>query len=105
MNIALLSHQCKHYSTTGAHNIAMHIGKRIQELMKARKVSGKEMAAHCGITPGAVSSWFATGRISKENLAMAAELLKVSTDELISGETISSHGNVDASRQFTGEVQ
>lgn len=63
----------------------MHIGQRIKELMDAKKVSGKEMAAYCGITPGAVSSWFSTGRISKEKLAMAAELLKVSTDELISG--------------------
>lgn len=82
----------------------MHIGKRIKDLMQDKKVSGKEMAAHCGITPGAVSSWFSTGRISKENLALAAELLKVSTDELISGVEIKKHGNVDASRPFTGEV-
>lgn len=104
MNIALLNKHCKHYSTATPQNIAMHIGKRIQQLMKDRKVSGKEMAAYCGITPGAVSSWFSTGRISKENLAMAADLLKVSTDELISGESITSLANVDASRQFTGEV-
>lgn len=82
----------------------MHIGKRIQRLMKLKKVATKEMAAHCGITPSAVSSWFSTGRISKENLALAAELLKVSTDELISGEAENNSGNVTAARAFTGEV-
>lgn len=64
----------------------MHIGTRIKQLMKEKKVSTKEMAAYCGgVTPGAVSNWFATGRISKENVMLAAELLKVSTDELITG--------------------
>ena len=63
----------------------MHIGQRIKKLMDAKGISGKEMAAHCGITPGGVSSWFSTGRISKEKLALAAELLKVTTDDLISG--------------------
>jgi SOS-response transcriptional repressor LexA len=82
----------------------MHIGQRIKELMEVKKISGKEMAIHCGITPGAVSSWFSTGRISKEKLAMAAELLGVSTDKLISGEANQKLGNVDAARAFTGEV-
>lgn len=82
----------------------MHIGKRIQRLMKSQKVSTKEMAAHCGVTPSAVSAWFATGRISKEKLAMAADLLKVSTDDLISGDIENNTGNVSAARAFTGEV-
>ena len=82
----------------------MHIGLRIKELMDANKVSGKEMAAYCGITPGAVSSWFSTGRISKEKLAMAADLLKVSTDELISGEYSTKTGNVGAIKAPAGEV-
>lgn len=85
-------------------NLAMHIGLRIKKLMDAKKISGKEMAAHCGITPGGVSSWFSTGRISKEKLAMAAELLKVTTDDLISGDAIQQHGNVDVARAFTGEI-
>ena len=82
----------------------MHIGKRIQRLMKSKKVATKDMAAHCGITPSAVSAWFSTGRISKENLAMAADLLKVSTDDLISGDIENKIGNVSAARAFTGEV-
>lgn len=63
----------------------MHIGQQIKQLMKDRGVTTKAMAAHCDITPGAVSSWFATGRISKEKLALAAALLRVTTDDLISG--------------------
>ena len=62
----------------------MHIGERIKKLMKDRGVSPQTMAAHCEVTPGAVSNWFSTGRISKPNLAKAAALLHVSADELIS---------------------
>lgn len=83
----------------------MHIGKRIQKLMKAKGITTKAMAAYCdAITPSAVSSWFSTGRISKEKLALAAELLEVSIEELISGDDVSQAGNVDATRSFTGEV-
>jgi transcriptional regulator with XRE-family HTH domain len=85
LNIALLNNKHKHYSNTEVQNLAMHIGQRIKEMMDAKKISGKKMAAYCEITPGGVSSWFATGRISKQKLALAAELLQVSTDELISG--------------------
>jgi phage repressor protein C with HTH and peptisase S24 domain len=66
-------------------NIAMHIGTRIKKLMNAQGVTGKDMAAYCDVTPGAVSGWFATGRISKEKLVMVANKLGVSTDDLISG--------------------
>lgn len=67
----------------------MHIGQRIKKLMRDKHVSPQAMAAHCGVTPGAVSNWFSTGRISKPNLAKAASLLQVSSDQLISddGET------------------
>lgn len=82
----------------------MHIGLRIKELMDAKKVSGKEMAAYCEITPGAVSSWFSTGRISKEKLAMVADRLQVSTDELISGEYSTKTGNVGTVKAPAGEV-
>lgn len=104
MNIALLNHKDKHCFNIMGENLAMHIGLRIKKLMDSKKISGKEMAAHCGITPGGVSSWFSTGRISKEKLAMVAELLKVTTDELISGFDNQQHGNVDAARAFTGDI-
>jgi len=104
VNIALLNRTGKHCYNIMGENLAMHIGLRIKKLMEDKKVSGKEMAVHCGITPGAVSSWFSTGRISKEKLAMAAELLNVTTDDLISGDTSQQHGNVDAARAFTGEI-
>ncbi|WP_176451961.1 XRE family transcriptional regulator [Rhodoferax sp. TH121] len=53
--------------------------------MTAKRVSGKEMAAFCGVTPGAVSGWFATGRISKDKLLLVANRLDVSVEDLISG--------------------
>ena len=64
----------------------MHIGTRIKQLMKDRGVSTKKMADHCGISPGAVSNWFSTGRISKENLVKAAAVLNVTMSELITGD-------------------
>jgi SOS-response transcriptional repressor LexA len=82
----------------------MHIGTLIKSLMKSKGVTTKAMSEYCGVTPSAVSSWFSTGRISKENMAKAAELLKVSTDDLISGAASEKAGNVDAARQFKGEV-
>ncbi len=54
--------------------------------MARNKVSSKAMAAHCGVTPGAVSAWFSTGRISKGNLLKVAELLAMDVAALISGE-------------------
>ncbi len=63
-----------------------HIGHRIKALMEAKKISTKEMAAYCEVTPGAVSNWFSTGRISKVKLARAAILLKTDLAELISGD-------------------
>lgn len=63
----------------------MHIGTHIKKLMTAKRVSGKEMAAFCGVTPGAVSGWFATGRISKDKLLLVANRLDVSVEDLISG--------------------
>lgn len=86
MNIALLNDEGKHCYKQKAQNLAMHIGKRIQRLMALKKVGTKAMAAYCEVTPGAVSNWFSSGRISKEKLAKAAELLEVSTDSLISGD-------------------
>lgn len=67
-------------------NLAMHIGKRIKVLMKDKRVTNKQVANYCGVTEGAVSNWFSSGRISKENLAKVATLLGVTTDELITGE-------------------
>lgn len=67
-------------------NIFMHIGLRIKRLMKERNISVKTAAAHCGVTPGAVSNWFSSGRITKENLAKMAVLLQTELAELITGD-------------------
>lgn len=63
----------------------MHIGQRIKNVMKRRKVSTRVMADYCEVTPGAVSNWFSTGRITKENLVKVADRLAVSVEDLISG--------------------
>ncbi len=61
----------------------MHIGKRIQTLMKLRGVTPSAMAVHCEVTRGAVSNWFVKGRVSKDNLSKVAEKLRTTTDRLI----------------------
>ncbi|GAC1664439.1 MAG: hypothetical protein PVS3B2_00070 [Candidatus Dormibacteraceae bacterium] len=63
----------------------MHIGQRIKNVMKQRKVSTAEMARYCEVSRGAVSNWFATGRITKENLAKVSDRLRVRIEDLISG--------------------
>jgi transcriptional regulator with XRE-family HTH domain len=63
----------------------VHTGNHIRAAMSRGNVSSKAMAAHCGVTPGAVSAWFSTGRISKANLLKVAELLQVDIAELITG--------------------
>jgi transcriptional regulator with XRE-family HTH domain len=63
----------------------MHIGERIKALVNEKNVSVKALALHCGVSPGAVSNWFRTGRITKENLLLAAEFLGATAEEIISG--------------------
>lgn len=71
----------------------MHIGKRIQRLMRAKDISTQAMAAYCGVTAGAVSNWFSTGRISKENLAKAAARLGTDMEALMSEDDRPEAGN------------
>lgn len=66
----------------------MHIGKRLKDEMDLQKVTTKAMAAHCDISPGAVSNWFATGRISKPNLSKACALLKIDMSAFVDGEVL-----------------
>jgi len=47
----------------------MHLGKRLKSLLAERKISNKAVAAALEVTPGAVSNWFSSGTISKENLS------------------------------------
>jgi transcriptional regulator with XRE-family HTH domain len=84
--LALQTPNHKHCYAEFSHCSAMHIGKRVQRLMLERGISNTAMAAHCGVTPGAVSNWFASGRISKVNLVLACRLLDVDVEALIEGE-------------------
>lgn len=63
----------------------MHIGGTIKKALKERGVTPAEVADICGVTRGAVSNWFSTGRINKENLVKVAGILQVTVEELVSG--------------------
>lgn len=69
-------------------NLVMHAGDHIKRLMKERKISTKAMASVCGVTPGAVSQWFSTGKISKESAIKAADLLRLDLAALLDGEVV-----------------
>lgn len=66
-------------------NGPVHTGHHIRAAMARSKVSSKAMAAYCDVTPGAVSAWFSTGRISKANLLKVAQRLQIDVAELITG--------------------
>ena len=61
----------------------MNIGLMIQGYMQDQGIAVKDMAAHCGVTPGAVSNWFKSGNISKANLAKACALLNVRMEDML----------------------
>lgn len=86
MNIALLKDSAKYCCFPVRQNSRMHVGDRLKQAMAEERISVQQMAAHCAVTPGAVSNWFATGRITKSNLLKAAELVERSMNFLISGE-------------------
>jgi transcriptional regulator with XRE-family HTH domain len=65
---------------------SMHIGKRLKLLMQAKGITTEAMAAVCGVTPGAVSNWFSTGHITRDNLICAADALGESVRYLITGD-------------------
>ena len=66
-------------------NAIVHTGHHIRAAMARSKVSSKAMAAHCDVTPGAVSAWVSTGRISKANLLKVAQRLQIDVADLITG--------------------
>lgn len=75
----------KQCCTGGPQNARMHVGLRLKRLMRAQGVTTSEMADYCHVSRGAVSNWFATGRITKPNLAAAAARLGVTLEDLIVG--------------------
>lgn len=59
------------------------LGKKIKDLLAEKKIPARRVAQHCNVTPGAVSNWFSTGKINRENLVKVAELLDVSVESLM----------------------
>lgn len=64
----------------------MHVGKRIKALMQAKGISSEEMAFHCGVTPGAVSNWFSSGHITRDNLVIVCDVLQESLRYVCTGD-------------------
>lgn len=86
MSIATLNSAVKQCCFGGREDPAMHIGRRLKLLMLEKGVSNDRMAAHSGVTRGAVSNWLATGKITRDNLVAAADLLGESVRYLITGD-------------------
>lgn len=85
-SLAMQNRICKHRLRASAYDLAMHIGATLKKVMKDRGVSPAAMAEHCGVTRGAVSNWFSTGKITTENLVKAAARLQVTVENLMAGE-------------------
>jgi transcriptional regulator with XRE-family HTH domain len=85
--VTIASHvsECKRRMSAEAQTYRVHIGKRIQRLLKDRHISVKSVADQCGITAGAVSNWFSTGRVAKENLAVVCQMAGVDMASFIAG--------------------
>ncbi len=61
----------------------MAFADHLKALVHKSGFTTKEIAEHCQVTAGAVSNWFATGRISKDNLAALARKLRISSDQIL----------------------
>lgn len=85
ISLAMQNREDKQCLRAPLYDLAMHIGLTIRKAMKDRGVSTSDMATHCEVTRGAVSNWFASGRVSKENLVKIAQRLNVAVEDLISG--------------------
>jgi len=59
------------------------LGQKLKDLLDAKKIPARRVAQHCNVTPGAVSNWFKTGKINRDNLVKVAELLDVSVESLM----------------------
>lgn len=86
MTIASLNIPAKHRCSAPAEDGAMHVGQRIKKLMREKSLSTEAAAFHCGVTAGAVSNWFSTGHIARDNLVAIADLLGESVRYLLTGD-------------------
>lgn len=85
-NLAALKLDSKDRCFALIHTEPMHIGQRIKSLMQSKGVTTELMAFQCGVTPGAVSNWFSSGQITRDNLVAVADVLGESVRYLITGD-------------------
>jgi transcriptional regulator with XRE-family HTH domain len=58
----------------------------LRDAMERTGVRGADIARACDISPQAVSNWFKTGTVSRENLMIAAKLVGLTLDQLMHNE-------------------
>lgn len=80
--------------------------ERLREAMDRSGVKAADIARVCGITNQAVSNWWRSGAVSRDNLAKAARLCGTSLDELM-GEKKSKPATVDTDllKEAIGDVE
>lgn len=79
----------------------MHDGQKVKVLMKRKGLRNVDVAKACKITAGAVSNWFSSGKIDKKNLSVVAEMIGISSDQIIKcdpDELIDQNGQLVAQR-------
>lgn len=84
--IAALNFRHKECCSGVSDDESMHLGKRLKKLMQDKAISTEAMAAHCGVTPGAVSNWFSSGHIARDNVVAVADRLGESVRYLLTGD-------------------
>ena len=79
------------------------LGNRLRKAMEDAQKTGADLAAHCGVTPQAVSSWRKTGRIGKRHLKRVAEYLGKSLEYFLSEKGINERKTNGSSPEWLKE--
>lgn len=87
----LVNHRSVSTTSETAHDQRMNNGLEIVRIlaseMKRKGVKKADIARACNISEQAVGRWFGTGRVSKQNLLVAARMVEMTIDQLMTGET------------------
>jgi len=59
-------------------------GARLKKIMRGQRVTGKKLAAHCGVSAAAASNWLATG-VPYLRAQYVADYLGVNVEDIIAG--------------------
>lgn len=92
-----------------AENQAMQLsgpkfGAYLKRLAKSRDVSNTRLAEVADVTLQAVTGWFNTGSIARENLLAIAPELGASVDQILQGKAHLGQGNATSTRARTHQI-